>query len=230
MCEFGFVFPMLNGLMLGISLRVITVPRVLGLLLIGLMLTHSSHAAAGAFRMPGQEILGKWKVVSHDVRGLKQPLGEDFFMQMNKREEFLPIGMIIEIEGGYKVSYVPRSVTLGTRVPYSAPDIGLRFIAPVPAEICKNERWNYLCDDLKNLKMNQDFGGQIFFEIGTNDLNQTALWPTMSVILYKLILDSDKTLFVRLLSPDRLVAPFWYRAPGTSIDLPVGVIFKRIKN
>lgn len=202
----------------------------LSIILGGLMLTHSSHAADRAFRMPGQELWGKWRVVSHDVRSLKQPLGEDFFKEMNEREEFLPVGQMIEIEGTFEISYVPRSITMGTRVPFSAPDVTLRFLAPISADICKNERWNYLCDDLKNLKINQSFGGQVFFDIGLGDLGQTALWPSMSVILYKLILDSDRTLFVSLLSHDRLVAPFWYRAPGTFIDLPFGVIFERIKN
>lgn len=42
-----------------IFVRTSTVSWVLALMLIGLMLTHSSHAEARAFRMPGQELWGK---------------------------------------------------------------------------------------------------------------------------------------------------------------------------
>lgn len=193
------------------------------------MLLHSSHAAAGAFRMPGQELWGKWEVVSHDVRGLGKPLGEDFFTQMDRKGAFLPIGQMIAIEGGYQVSYVPRSITMGTRIPYSAPEFTLRLIAPIPASICKNERWDYLCDEPKKLAISQSFGGQIFFNIGTRSTLK-PLWPTMSEIEYHLVLDRDITFFVSLLSPDRLVVHLNYYADGSSDDLPVGVIFERIKD
>lgn len=70
----------------------------------------------------------------------------------------------------------------------------------------------------------------MYFEIGTNDLSRKALWPTISVIEYELVLDPGHAFSVRVLSPDRLVGPRWYRAPGTTDDVPVGIIFERIKN
>jgi hypothetical protein len=194
------------------------------------MLTHSSHAATRTFRMPGQEIWGKWKVVSYDVRSQEKPLGDDFLKQMNEREAFLPVGQVIEIEGGYEVSYVLRSVTTGQKIPYSAPDVTLRFLAPNSPDFCKNTKWDFLCDDPKKLTVDQSFGGKIFFFIGTRDVTRKMLWPSMSAIEYQLVLDMDRFFFLNLISPDRLVAHLYYFASDAADGVPVGVIFERIEN
>ena len=179
----------------------------------------TDDALAKKFRIPGQEMVGTWRIVSHDLSEFPQPVPLETMDGLVRSEYFLPPGQIIEITFDGIYAQPPSDAVL--------PQFNFITASPISDSICRFGIWKDIC---KNGKVPAGYNYDNYFSLrvgapNTRDTFSFILgdtptrkkrWPDASSYEYSLWGDHD-WYHVRILKDNKLLVMF-RSGPSASYD------------
>lgn len=171
----------------------------------------SEDVLAKKFRIPGQEMIGTWKVISHDLSEFPQPVPAETMDGLIYHEYFLPPGQLIEITFDGIYAQPPSREVL--------PQYNFTTIPPISNVVCQFGIWkDALCkngevpagkivDNYFSVRIASHKPAYPLARIIGDTKTRQMRWPEASLYEYALCGDHE-VLAVRILKNNKLLVMF----------------------
>ena len=174
-------------------------------------LSFSEDALAKKFRIPGQEMIGTWKVISHDLSEFPKPMPAETMDGLVRHQYFLPPNQLIAITFDGVYAQPPSRDIL--------PQYNFTTIPPISDVICQFGIWrDALCkngkvpagkiiDNYFSVRIASHKPAYPLAHIIGDTKTRRTRWPDASSYEYSLHGDHD-LLNVRILKGNKLLVMF----------------------